>query len=240
MKDGPDLARVAGLVGDPARASMLSALLGGMALTASELALEAGVSLPTASSHLARLLDGGLVTVAAQGRHRYYALSGPHVASMLEAISVVASEGPQRVRPGPRDAALRQARVCYDHLAGDAGVAFYDRLVAGGLLREAARKVGAATAPAAPLQSAPLELTAAGESFFRAWGLDSAAIPRGRRPLCRSCLDWSVRRSHLGGALGAAVLDRIFELKWARREIGARVVTFTPPGRRAFDALLRG
>lgn len=250
MKDGPDLARVAGLVGDPARASMLSALMGGMALTASELALEAGVTLPTASSHLGRLLDGGLVTVAAQGRHRYYALSGPRVASMLEAISVVASDGPQRVRPGPRDAALRQARVCYDHLAGDAGVAFYDRLVAGGMLREVARKgaravpaaslSAAAVSPAALAQPPALELTSAGESFFRAWGLDPGAIPRGRRPLCRSCLDWSARRSHLGGALGAAVLSRIFELKWARREAGARVVTFTPPGKRAFDKLLEG
>ena len=246
MKDGPDLARVAGLVGDPARASMLSALMGGMALTASELALEAGVTLPTASSHLGRLLDGGLVTVAAQGRHRYYALSGPRVASMLEAISVVASDGPQRVRPGPRDAALRQARVCYDHLAGDAGVAFYDRLVASGVLREVARKgartslSAAAVSPAALAQPPALELTSAGESFFHDWGLDPAVIPRGRRPLCRSCLDWSVRRSHLGGALGAAVLDRIFELKWARREAGARVVTFTPPGRRAFDKLLEG
>ncbi len=250
MKDSPDLARVASLVGDPARAGMLSALLGGMALTASELALEAGVTLPTASSHLARLLDGGLITVAAQGRHRYYALAGPRVASMLEAISVVASEGPRRVRPGPRDAAMRQARVCYDHLAGDAGVAFYDRLVSGGMLREATARQGAAAragslsaaavAHAAPAASTSLELTAAGESFFRAWGVDPGAIPRGRRPLCRSCLDWSARRAHLGGALGAAVLDRIFELKWARREAGTRVVTFTPPGKRAFDKLLEG
>lgn len=248
MKDGPDLARVASLVGDPARAGMLSALLGGMALTASELALEAGVTLPTASSHLARLLDGGLITVAAQGRHRYYALAGPRVASMLEAISVVASEGPRRVRPGPRDAAMRQARVCYDHLAGDAGVAFYDRLVSGGMLREAAGRQAAAAvsvsaavvAHAGPAASTCLELTAAGESFFRAWGVDPGAIPRGRRPLCRSCLDWSARRAHLGGALGAAVLDRIFELKWARREAGTRVVTFTPPGKRAFDKLLEG
>jgi DNA-binding transcriptional ArsR family regulator len=232
MKDGPDLARVASLVGDPARANMLSALLGGMALTASELALEAGVSLPTASSHLAKLSAGGLVTVAVQGRHRYYALSGPRVASMLEAISVVASsDGPQRVRPGPRDAALRHARVCYDHLAGDAGVALYDRLVSGGMLREAIRM---------EKDGRTLELTPTGESFFRGWGLDPASVPRGRRPLCRSCLDWSVRRSHLAGALGAAVLDRIFELKWARREPGSRVVAFTPPGRRAFEKMLAG
>jgi DNA-binding transcriptional ArsR family regulator len=194
-------------------------LLGGMALTASELALEAGVSLPTASSHLAKLSAGGLVTVAVQGRHRYYALSGPRVASMLEAISVVASsDGPQRVRPGPRDAALRHARVCYDHLAG-------------GMLREAIRM---------EKDGRTLELTPTGESFFRGWGLDPASVPRGRRPLCRSCLDWSVRRSHLAGALGAAVLDRIFELKWARREPCSRVVAFTPPGRRAFEKMLAG
>jgi len=225
MKDAPDLARVASLVGDPARANMLSALMNGMALTASELALEAGVSLPTASSHLARLSEGGLVTVAVQGRHRYYALSGPRVASMLEAISVVAdADGPRRVRPGPRDAALRQARVCYDHLAGEAGVAFYDRLAAAGRIRAAGDG---------------LELTAAGRDFFRAWGIDADAVRRGRRPLCRACLDWSVRRSHLAGALGAAALDRIFALGWARREPGARIVAFTPPGRRAFEALLR-
>lgn len=225
MKDGPDLARVAALVGDPARANMLSALMGGMALTASELALEAGVTLPTASSHLARLSEGGLLTVAVQGRHRYYALANPRVASMLEAISVVAeAHGPKRARPGPRDAALRHARVCYDHLAGDAGVALYDRLVSGGMLREQA--------------AGQLELTAAGHEFFGGFGLDPAALARGRRPLCRSCLDWSVRRSHLAGALGAAVLDRIFELKWARREPGTRIVAFTPPGRLAFGGLL--
>lgn len=230
MKDGPDLARVASLVGDPARANMLSALLGGMALTASELALEAGVSLPTASSHLAKLAAGGLVAVAVQGRHRYYALTGPRVASMLEAISVVAdSDGPHRVRPGPRDAAMRHARVCYDHLAGEAGVALYDRLLSGGMLR-----VGTGGGEDLPT----LDLTPTGEAFFRGWGLDPAGLVRGRRPLCRSCLDWSVRRSHMAGTLGAAVLDRIFELKWARREQGTRVVTFTPAGRRAFDALL--
>lgn len=230
MKDGPDLARVAHLVGDPARANMLSALMSGMALTASELALEAGVTLPTASSHLAKLADGGLVAVTAQGRHRYFRLSGPQVASMLEAISVVAvAQGPQRTRPGPRDAALRQARICYDHLAGEAGVALFDRLIAGGMLRPAgeARPGG------------PLDLTAAGESFFRDWGLDPGAISRGRRPLCRSCLDWSVRRSHLAGALGAAVLERMFALGWARRQPGTRVIAFTPTGSQAFDRLVR-
>src|SRR5690606_21469294 len=148
---------------------------------------------PTASSHLARLLEGGLVTVTAQGRHRYYGLSSSQVAAMLEAImGVAAAAGPRRVRPGPRDTALRRARICYDHLAGDAGVALYDRLTGGGMLRESPGEA--------------LQLTHSGTIFFRRWGLDPAALQRGRRALCRSCLDWSVRRSHLGGALGAAVL----------------------------------
>ena len=124
MKDGPDIARIASLVGDPARANMLTALMDGGALTASELALEAGVTLPTASSHLGKLLDGGLLTLTAQGRHRYYGLATAQVAEMLEHImGVAAAVGPQRSRPGPRDAAMREARVCYDHLAGDRAVA---------------------------------------------------------------------------------------------------------------------
>ncbi|HTV67640.1 MAG TPA: winged helix-turn-helix domain-containing protein [Rhizobiaceae bacterium] len=221
MRDGPDIAKIASLVGDPARANMLTALLDGGALTASELALEAGVGLPTASSHLAKLTEGGLLTLAAQGRHRYYSLAGRQVAAMLESIMGVASAvGPKRTRPGPRDAAMREARVCYDHLAGERAVAMLDRF----LEKKIVKRDGDA-----------LSLGKAGPSFFEAVGIDTAGIATPRRPMCRACLDWSVRRSHLAGALGAAILDKVIAEKWARRPEGSRVVEFTPPGRTAFE-----
>ena len=224
MKEGPDLSRVAALVGDPARANMLSALMGGAALTASELALESGVTLPTASSHLAKLSQGGLVRVASEGRHRYFALAGPEVASMLEAIAGVAAiAGPRRVRPGPRDRAMREARVCYDHLAGDKGVALFDHLVRHGFVRP---------------DGAQVSLTPRGRGWFEEFGVDFDALKRSRRPLCRACLDWSVRRSHLGGSLGAAALDVVLRRGWARRETGSRVLNFTPKGRQTFARLV--
>ncbi|RWO85343.1 winged helix-turn-helix domain-containing protein [Mesorhizobium sp.] len=219
MREGPDIARIASLVGDPARANMLNALMGGTALTASELALEAGVSLPTASSHLGKLMEGGLLTVASQGRHRYYGLAGPQVAGMIEAITgVAASVGPQRVRPGPRDGAMRVARVCYDHLAGEQAVAMLDRLVAKNVLVRDEQEI---------------RLGPSAASHFAAIGIDVYTKPR--RPVCRACLDWSVRRSHLAGTLGAAILDKILAEKWARREKNSRAVIFSPPGRQAFE-----
>ena len=220
MKEGPDVARIASLVGDPARANMLSALMDGGALTASELALEAGVTAPTASSHLAKLLDGGLLSLTTQGRHRYYALSGQAVGAMLEAImGVAASVGPKRGRPGPRDDRMREARVCYDHLAGDHAVAMLDGFFARGLLRHDGEEIRLSkTAPA----------------HFAAIGIDTKAFEGQRRPVCRACLDWSVRRSHLAGALGAAILDRILSAKWARREPEGRAIVFSPRGKIAF------
>ncbi|UCI30900.1 ArsR/SmtB family transcription factor [Mesorhizobium sp. B4-1-4] len=219
MREGPDIARIASLVGDPARANMLSALMGGTALTASELALEGGVSLPTASSHLSKLMEGGLLTLASQGRHRYYGLAGPQVAGMIEAITGVAEAvGPRRVRPGPRDAAMRVARVCYDHLAGEQAVAMLDRFVEKDILRRDDREI---------------RLGPSAASHFAAIGIDVDARPR--RPLCRACLDWSVRRSHLAGSLGAAILDKILAEKWARREKDSRAVIFSPPGKAAFE-----
>lgn len=219
MREGPDIARIASLVGDPARANMLSALMGGTALTASELALEAGVSLPTASSHLSKLMEGGLLTLASQGRHRYYGLAGPQVAGMIEAITgVAASVGPQRVRPGPRDAAMRVARVCYDHLAGEQAVAMLDRLVEKEIILRDDQEI---------------RLGPSAASHFAAIGIDVDAKPR--RPVCRACLDWSVRRSHLAGTLGAAILDKILAEKWARREKDSRAVIFSPPGKQAFE-----
>ncbi|ESZ23237.1 MULTISPECIES: winged helix-turn-helix domain-containing protein [unclassified Mesorhizobium] len=219
MREGPDIARIASLVGDPARANMLNALMGGTALTASELALEAGVSLPTASSHLGKLMEGGLLTVASQGRHRYYGLAGPQVAGMIEAITGVAEAvGPKRVRPGPRDGAMRVARVCYDHLAGEQAVTMLDRLVAKNVLVRDEQEI---------------RLGPSAASHFAAIGIDVYTKPR--RPVCRACLDWSVRRSHLAGTLGAAILDKILAEKWARREKDSRAVIFSPPGRQAFE-----
>ncbi|MER9075922.1 winged helix-turn-helix domain-containing protein [Mesorhizobium sp. M0904] len=219
MREGPDIARIASLVGDPARANMLSALMGGTALTASELALEAGVSLPTASSHLSKLMEGGLLTLASQGRHRYYGLAGPQVAGMIEAITgVAAAVGPQRVRPGPRDAAMRVARVCYDHLAGEQAVAMLDRLVARQVLLR---------------NDEEIRLGPSAASHFAAIGIDVEG--KARRPVCRACLDWSVRRSHLAGTLGAAILDKILAEKWARREKDSRAVIFSPTGKQAFE-----
>ena len=219
MREGPDIARIASLVGDPARANMLNALMGGTALTASELALEAGVSLPTASSHLSKLMEGGLLTLASQGRHRYYGLASAQVAGMIEAIIGVAEAvGPKRVRPGPRDAAMRVARVCYDHLAGEQAVAMLDRLFDRKLLLRDDDQIG---------------LTPAGASHFSALGIETQA--KARRPVCRACLDWSVRRSHLAGTLGAAILDKIIAEKWARREKDSRAVVFSLSGKREFE-----
>ena len=219
MKDGPLIASVAALLGDPARANMLTALLDGRALTVSELAGNAGVALPTASGHLSKLAAAGLLSAEKQGRHRYFRLSGPDVAQVLEVLLGLAQRtGAVRVRTGPRDAALRTARVCYDHLAGERAVALMD-----GLLRQ--DWIGLAAEPF---------VTATGRPRFAAAGIDVASLEMGRRPVCRTCLDWSERRAHLAGALGAAILERIVERRWASRAEG-RVVTFTPSGARAFE-----
>ena len=219
MKEGPSFAAVAALLGDPARANMASALMDGRALTVSELAQTSGVALPTASGHLARLEAAGLLVAEKQGRHRYFRLSGPDVAHALEALIGLAERtGGSRVRTGPNDAMLRKARVCYDHLAGERGVALMGALLDGGLI-----------------EPETLSVTAAGQAAFAGLGVDVEVLARGRRPLCRSCLDWSERRAHLGGSLGAGLLGAIFARGWARRGEG-RVVAFTPAGARAFEA----
>ncbi len=220
MKSGPDIARVAALVGDPARANMLTALLDGQALTASELAQEGGVTVQTASSHLGKLLQARLVGVRKQGRHRYYDLGGRDVAHMLEALmGVAAGAGPTRVRPGPKEPALRKARVCYDHLAGDLGVQLYEGIRRLKLLA----KDGEAIA-----------LTRKGRRFCTDFAIDLADLERLRRPLCRECLDWSARRSHLAGSLGSAFLARFYDLGWAKRVPSSRVVAFSSTGEKAF------
>ena len=222
MKEGPDIAQVGALIGDPARANMLSALMGGKALTASELATAAGITQQTASAHLARLEAGGLLVQRKQGRHRYFALADDEVGLLLEGLmGFAANRGFLRSRPGPRDPELRKARVCYNHLAGDFGVRMLDRLVADGNMT---------------LDGDEIALTASGESRMAALGIDLAPLQAQRRPLCRTCLDWSERRSHLAGALGEALLTRFIEIGWAKREAGSRVIRFTAPGEKAFLA----
>jgi DNA-binding transcriptional ArsR family regulator len=220
MKDGPSIAPVASLVGDPARANMLSALLGGKALTASELAQEAGITAPTASSHLSKLETGGLIAAVKQGRHRYFRLADSDVAEMLEKImGVAARTGAVRVRPGPSDPAMRHARVCYDHLAGELGVRLYDSLTQKGVI--AAR-------------GGDLQITRSGTVFLRSFGVDVNTPEGSRRPLCKGCLDWSMRREHLAGRAGAALLSRIYGLGWATRDRKSRAVIFTPAGEAKF------
>jgi DNA-binding transcriptional ArsR family regulator len=221
LKEGPSIAIVASLAGEPARANMLSALLSGKALTASELAAEAGVTLQTASSHLSKLESGGLVSSLKQGRHRYFRLAASDVAEMLEAMTGVAARaGHVRTRTGPKDPAMRKARVCYDHLAGEMGVRLFDSLVARGNLTA---------------RSGDVRLTRRGEAFLQEFGIELAAFASPRRPLCRVCLDWSQRRHHLAGQVGDALLQRICALGWARRERTGRTLQFTPQGELKFN-----
>jgi len=220
MKDGPNIVGIAALIGDRARADILTALLGGQALTATELAGVADVGKATVSAHLARLVDGQLVTVESQGRHRYFRLADDDVAQLLESIMGIAYRtGALRLKSSPREPALRKARVCYDHLAGDLGVFAFERLER----RRSFCHVDGA-----------LRLTPGGEHFLSELGVDIESRRGSRRPECRLCLDWSERRHHLAGTVGAALLERIYDLGWARREKGTRVVRFTAAGERAF------
>ena len=224
MKEGPDIAQTAALIGDPARANMLVALMDGHALTATELAQEAGVTKQTASSHLARLTDGGLLKREVLGRHHYFRLNGADVGAALEALmGVSASRTGPRTRPGPRDPALRHARVCYDHLAGEMGVQLYEHAQTAGWVNG---------------DENGLALTDKGRGAFSTFGLDLTALEGKRRPLCRACLDWSMRRHHLAGGLGKALLQAVYDRGWARRLPDSRVIAFTPQGEQAFRSWL--
>lgn len=204
------LAEIASLIGDPARAAMLAALMDGRALTAGELAAAAGITPQTASAHLARLAAAGLIGVARQGRHRYHRLASAEVAHLLEHLGQLAA--PRRAT-GPRDPAMRLARTCYDHLAGRVAVAIADAMRDRGLI-----ELGADSGAVTP----------DGEAFLARLGVASA--PRKGRLFCRPCLDWSERRPHLAGALGAALCARCFELGWVRRREGGRALLVTPAG----------
>src|SRR5216684_1055516 len=222
MTPRPDLTVVASAIGEPARGKMLNALMDGRALTATELALEAGVTPSTASSHLSQLAQAGVVSMARQGRHRYFRIASPEVATLFEALMGLAARSERRPPRGAPDVTgIRRARVCYDHLAGERAVQLLERLRARGFIT---------TSDDAP------ELRNAGKMWCRAIGIDLDALAS-RRPLCRPCLDWSERRTHLGGALGASLLDRLFTLRLARREPGSRTVLFSPRGEAFLERL---
>lgn len=218
MSDANQLARIAALIGDPARANMMTVLMDGRALTAKELAFAAHVSAQTASGHLGRLTEAGLLSVEAQGRHRYFRLASPLVGQMLEGILVVASPAPERPSTWKGGEALRTARTCYDHLAGRLGVALSDSLHARGMVT---------------LTADGGEVTEEGQTFLRDFGAEPAP---GRRVFCRPCLDWSERRPHIAGRVGASLAHRCFELGWITRLKDTRAVAITPNGRTGFAA----
>lgn len=221
MKEGSDIALLGSLIGDPARANILTALMSGKALTVTELAAEAGVTVQTASSHLKKLEAAQLLRQRKQGRHRYFALADDEVGAVLEAMmGLAAKRGLLRARTGPKDEALRKARICYNHLAGDLGVRLYDSMIASGYLEEAGEEIS---------------LTGPGEGFVQDFGIDLTAASKTRRPLCKSCLDWSNRRTHLAGSLGTVMLHRIYGLGWASRQTGSRVISFSGQGEKQFQ-----
>lgn len=226
MKDGPNIVGIAALIGDHARADVLSALLADRAMTPTELAAIAGVTKQTISAHLTKLLCAGLIAVERQGRHRYFRLADDDVAELLESLMGVAYRtGAHRLVPSPRDPALRKARICYDHLAGELGVRIFEALLRRKVLQQTDDQI---------------ELLDAGRVFFGTLEIDVDALAKQRRVLCRACLDWSERRSHLAGGLGAALLTRLLALGWAKRVPNSRVVRFTPTGEGALDTLLDG
>src|SRR5438105_472355 len=220
MIPGPLIAEIAGLVGEPARATMLSALLDGRALTAAELACAARVTPQTASTHLAKLAEAGLVAPIRDGRYRYFRLASPRVAQMLDGIMAVAVENRPRYRPLSRQAReLSAARICYDHLAGRLSVDLTDFFTAHEYI--------------VPGDEAA-EITEAGTQFLTKFGLDLSALTSTRRHFCRLCLDWTERRPHIAGAVGAALTQRCFDLGWTERMRHSRAVTVTPSGQRGF------
>lgn len=218
---GPNITTIAALVGDTARGQVLSALMAGRALTATELADSAGVTRQTISTHLAQLVDAGMLAVEKQGRHRYFRIADEDVAQMLESLMGAAALV-RSPRVGPREPALRKARVCYDHLAGELGVLVYERLAQRG---------------AFALGPDGIALTAQGKAAVAKLGV-SADPPAGRRPFCRTCLDWSERRHHLAGTLGALLLDRFEQLGWTRRVPDSRVLVVSAAGEAALRAWL--
>ena len=213
----PDLSSIAALIADPSRAAMLVALLGGQALPATELAQCAKISPQTASTHLNKLVTGHLVTVKRQGRHRYYCLASSEVATVLETLTTLAPTPPVRsFGQSQRAKAIRRARTCYDHLAGQLGVELTRQLVSRNLLE--------------PIEPA-YQVTTQGEQWFDEFGIDLKLLRQQRRTFACQCLDWSERHYHLAGALGAALQSRCFDLAWIQRIPASRAMRITEVGR---------
>jgi DNA-binding transcriptional ArsR family regulator len=221
--DEPDgiVAQIAAAIGETARARMLFCLLDGHARTSTELSVVADVSPSTASAHLNRLSAAGLVKVSAQGKHRYYSLAGNDVAGVLEGLSVLATKGATRPFTPRVPHRLRAARTCYDHIAGVTGVALHDRFIELGWL---------VAGPAADLY----EVTTDGKSAFDGIGIDVDAARGLRRRFACACLDWSERRPHLAGALGAAFLKLALQRRWVVQHLDSRALDVTSQGRREF------
>jgi DNA-binding transcriptional ArsR family regulator len=220
-------ANLASLFGDPARASILQALLDERALTSTELASVAGIAPQTASGHLNQLVEAGLLKMEKQGRHRYFRLANPRIAQLFETLMQVTAETKPvtscKVRTGPKDLALRTARTCFDHLAGQLGVAIADAMISKGIIE---------------LTDDGGFVTEGGHAFLQRVGIQFPAGPRHySRMTCRPCLDWSERRPHLAGQLGAAFCRHCIDVGWVRRRDGSRAVEITPIGQRAFHEL---
>jgi DNA-binding transcriptional ArsR family regulator len=236
MPGDTDLARVGALIGEPGRARVLQALSDGRELPASVLAAEAGVAASTASAHLAKLLDGGLVAVESHGRHRYYRLAAPEVARALEALAAIAPPAPVRsLRDGTRAQAVRAARTCYDHLAGRLGVELMAGLLRGGVLTGGDGRYERGRAdddrPATAGRDLDYRLTDDGARRLRDLGVAVDGALAGPRAPIRYCVDWSEQAHHLSGALGAALTARLFELRWIRRLPHTRAVRLSDAGR---------
>lgn len=222
MSTALDMAEVASLIGDVARANILATLLDGRASTALELALAANVTPQTASAHLAKLVEGSLLTVDRQGRHRYFRLASPQVARVLETImDLAAATSPRHQRPLRMASDMRRARTCYDHIAGEIGVAITDALLARG---------------AVVLEGEAGEVTSDGHAFFASAGIDLSP-GRSKRIFCRPCIDWSERRPHLGGRVGAAICTACLERGWLARRRNSRVLALTVEGQKALPAV---
>jgi DNA-binding transcriptional ArsR family regulator len=220
MQHEPDLSTIAALIGDPARATMLSALLSGQSLPASDLAYRAHITPQTASLHLAKLVEGNLLEVSPMGRHRYYRLKNAEVAAALEALALISPAPRVRTqRESGEYQALCYARTCYDHLAGKMGVAMTQALLAQGRLT---------------LNDQSYALTEQGADWLAGWNVDESELRQGRRKFAPTCLDWSEHRHHLAGALGAAVMNRLFENGWFTRIPGNRALQLTKTGRQGF------
>jgi DNA-binding transcriptional ArsR family regulator len=218
MSYEPNVSAVASLIGDPVRAAMLTCLLDDRALPAGELAYAAGITAQTASSHLSKLVAGGLLAVESEGRHRYYRLAGSHVAQALEHLATIQPAGPVRRKALTAEAKqLRQARCCYDHLAGEIGVAVTRGLQKRGYI--------------VPAPDKRFAVTSAGAAWFGSIGIDLATLPPSRRGLARQCLDWTERTHHLAGPLGVRLLSELCRKGWLRRSHGSRIVQITPKGR---------